>query len=76
MKKITLFVLLFMLSFALFASGAPENEEVTLHWYSHSSSLAKTQEIIVDKFMQENPNIKLEVLTRKFYAFPKGVILK
>ncbi len=64
MKKITLVVLLMLMCASVFSSGTKENDnkEVVLHWYSHSSSLAKTQEVIVDKFMQENPNIKIEVV--------------
>lgn len=65
MKKLALFLTILLLATSLFAAGskeaAPEGE-VTLHWYSHASSLGNTEKAIIEKFNETNPTIKIEVV--------------
>ncbi len=65
MKKLALFVTILLMATILFGAGSKEaasEKKVTLHWYSHASSLGNTEKTIIDKFNETNPSISIEVV--------------
>jgi multiple sugar transport system substrate-binding protein len=65
MKKLALSLTILFLAATLFAAGSKESTpegEITLHWYSHASSLGNTEQTIIEKFNETNPNIKVEIV--------------
>ena len=66
MKRMHLLVLVLILVSAvmpLYAGGQQEPEgPVVLNWYAHQSTFGKTQETIIAKFNEENPDINVNLI--------------
>ena len=65
MKKLTLFLTILFLVTTVFAAGSKETsteQTITLHWYSHASSLGNTEKTIIEKFNETHPNTIIEVV--------------